>query len=41
MDKFEDYMTKKLHRLLRIDHATFIAAKLKVKREIEDAAQNG
>lgn len=40
MDKFEDYMTKKLHRLLRIDHATFIAAKLKVKHEIEDAAQN-
>ena len=36
MDKFEDYMTKKLHRLLRIDHATFIALKLKVKSELEN-----
>ncbi len=40
MDKFEDYMTKKLHRLLRIDHATFIAAKLKVKNEVENSTQN-
>ena len=36
MDKFEDYMTKKLHRLLRIDHPTFIALKLKVKNELEN-----
>ena len=36
MDKFEDYMTKKLHRLLRIDHPTFIALKLKVKSELEN-----
>ena len=35
MDKFEDYMTKKLNRLLRIDHKTFIALKLKVKSELE------
>jgi len=36
MDKFEDYMAKKLHRLLRIDHPTFIALKLKVKSELEN-----
>ena len=37
MDKFEDYVTKKFHRLLRIDHPTFIATKLKVKNSLEDS----
>jgi uncharacterized tellurite resistance protein B-like protein len=36
MDKFEDYVAKRLHRLLRIDHPTFIQIKLKVKGEIEN-----
>ena len=36
LDKFEDYVAKKLHRLLKIDHQTFIALKLKVKGEMAD-----
>ncbi|MFQ5691563.1 MAG: TerB family tellurite resistance protein [Nitrospinota bacterium] len=36
MDQFEDYVAQRLHRLLRIDHKTFIALKLKVKSEMGD-----